>query len=163
MNNDHWAIWDCFWLFPLHFSNIISNCLTIVSSYLFNIWTHELLIRAAISVATSLGCPHFVMMLDNEKSEETDLQFLSKTPVSSRLKSFLRALSISSAASCTNEAAASLSWKMKTIVMENNIFTDTICKMLTVRVGTIYSIVLCCKTPDVHCYCYCHASKKHHS
>lgn len=44
--------------------------------------------------------------------------------------------------------------------MENSIFTVTICKMLTGLVGTIYSIVLWGKTPDIHCYWYCHMSKK---
>lgn len=142
MNNDHRAIWDCFWLFPLHFRNIISNCLTIVSSYLSTVWRHELLILTAISVATSLGYSHFVMMLDNEKSQEMDLQFLSKTPFSSCLKSFLRGLSISSAASCTNEATASL--KMKTIVRAKNIFAVTICKNVDspCRCNTFYKIML---------------------
>lgn len=149
MNHDHWAIWDCFWLFPLHFSNIISNCLAILSSYLFNIWTHELLILAAISVTTSLGCSHFVVMLDNEKSEETDLQFLSKMPVSSSLKSFLRALSPLPSLILTKP------------LMKNENCCDGKKYFYCHNLDTTYSIVLCCKPPDVHCYCYCHPSKKH--
>lgn len=41
-----------------------------------------------MAVATSLGSSHFVMMLDNEKNEETDFQFLSETPFSGCLKYF---------------------------------------------------------------------------
>ena len=70
---------------------------------------------AAISVATSLGCSHSVAMLDNEKSEETDLQFLPQNvPSPAVWKSVLRVLSISSAPLVLNKASASRShekWK----------------------------------------------------
>lgn len=89
MNNNHWAIRNSFWLFTLHFSNR-SNCLTMGDSYLASKWMDELLIFAAMSVASSLGCLH-VIMLDNEEMEKSIgrySQFLSEAHSSSCPKAF---------------------------------------------------------------------------
>lgn len=124
MNNNHWAIRNSFWLFTLHFSNI-SNCLTMGDSYLASRWMDELLIFAAMSVASSLGCLHLIM-LDNEEREKSIgryTQFLSKAHSFSCPKAFW------------DSSLSSGSWIIhcnKNLTLKNRtFFTVTICQKLT--------------------------------
>lgn len=165
MNNDDQDIGDCFWLFPLHFRNIMSNCTTIASSYLSNIWMHELLIFAAMSVALPLGpitlslCK--IMKRQWRASECRDRSAVSLWSARLQLsKAFFEELRLPRVLTMEQQASHE---KRKSLVMERDIFTVTICRMLTALVGTFYSIVTWGQTSDVHRYCYCHASKKRHS